>query len=86
MLTSFTLLLHLRNQNTVIITHPTVMTAIASYFFLNVSSEPGLFNNTTFKISVKDREPRGIIPLENLQVREVQDARRKVIFMPNNPS
>ena len=31
-------------------------------------------------ISSKDREPRGIIPLENLQVRDVQDARRKVIL------
>lgn len=27
-----------------------------------------------------DREPRGIIPLENLQVREVQDPRRKYCF------
>lgn len=26
----------------------------------------------------QDREPRGIIPLENLQVREVQDSKRKV--------
>lgn len=30
--------------------------------------------------NVGDREPRGIIPLENLQVREVQDARRKYCF------
>lgn len=29
----------------------------------------------------QDREPRGIIPLENLQVREVNDARRKVCNM-----
>lgn len=26
----------------------------------------------------QDREPRGIIPLENLEVREVQDSKRKV--------
>lgn len=30
--------------------------------------------------NIGDREPRGIIPLENLQVREVQDARRKYCF------
>ncbi|XP_031558600.1 cytohesin-1-like [Actinia tenebrosa] len=30
--------------------------------------------------NVGDREPRGIIPLENLQVREVNDARRKYCF------
>ena len=28
--------------------------------------------------TAQDREPRGIIPLENLQVREVQDSKRKV--------
>ena len=32
-------------------------------------------------ISLQDREPRGIIPLENLQVREVQDSRRKVFHL-----
>ncbi|KAK3728521.1 hypothetical protein QZH41_011608 [Actinostola sp. cb2023] len=30
--------------------------------------------------NVGDREPRGIIPLENLQVREVNDAKRKYCF------
>lgn len=30
--------------------------------------------------NVGDREPRGIIPLENLQVREVQDSKRKYCF------
>ena len=62
------------------------MSAIASYLILKCKFwASGLYNNTIIKIYVKDREPRGIIPLENLQVREVQDARRKVIFMPNIP-
>lgn len=45
----------------------------------------GLFNNSLL-FSLQDREPRGIIPLENLQVREVQDARRKVNFDGDTPS
>ena len=69
-----------------VITGSSVVTAIVSYLILKCKFWASvLFNNTIIEISVKDREPRGIIPLENLQVREVQDARRKVIFMPNIP-
>ena len=85
MLTPFTLLLHLLNQSTCYY-RSSVVTAIVSYLILKCKFWASvLFNNTIIEISVKDREPRGIIPLENLQVREVQDARRKVIFMPNIP-
>ena len=39
----------------------------------------GLPFQVTCDYPYQDREPRGIIPLENLRVREVQDAKRKVL-------
>ena len=39
-----------------------------------------LSGDAVFIYVIQDKEPKGIIPLENIQIREVQDAKKQYCF------